>query len=419
MSEGHTQDDPDLRGPDGGGAPVDGPLDGPVEGPVDGPVDGPEGGAGESGHDPYLLGGARRKKKRGLPGCLAVVIALAVIVGGAYFVGTKGFQYLKDHLSHAADYSGPGHGKVLFQVQGGDSTTQIGRNLKADGVVASVDAFVAAASGDKGIQVGFYQLKKKMSADEAYSVLKDPANIIKDTVTIPEGLRAVDIVSILAAKTKYSVADFDAALKNTAALGLPSYAEGKAEGYLFPSTYGFGPTEKPVDMLTDMVDRWKQAANEDGLVAGAKKVGRSPAEVMTIASLIQAEGRGSDMPKVSRVIYNRLDGPGDQEGTNGRLQIDATINYALHRKGVVAVTEAETHVDSPYNTYDNAGLPPGPINSPGDEAIKAALHPAAGPWYYYVTVNLATGETKFGVTYQDFLGFKAEYNRYCTTSDRC
>jgi UPF0755 protein len=125
------------------------------------------------------------------------------------------------------------------------------------------------------------------------------------------------------------------------------------------------------------------------------------------------------MPKVSRVIYNRLDGPGDQEGTNGRLQIDATVNYALHRKGVVAVTTEDTQVDSPYNTYANAGLPPGPINSPGDAAIKAALHPATGDWYYYVTVNLATGETKFGKTYQDFLNFKAEFHTYCETSSRC
>ena len=141
---------------------------------------------------------------------------------------------------------------------------------------------------------------------------------------------------------------------------------------------------------------------------------------MTIASLIQAEGRGSDMPKVSRVIYNRLDGPGDKGGTNGRLQIDATVNFALDRKGVVAVTQDEIdNTDSPYNTYQVVGLPPGPINSPGDAAIKAALHPADGPWYYYVTVNLRTGETKFGTTYQEFLQYKQEFTQYCQTSDAC
>jgi UPF0755 protein len=381
-------------------------------------TDDPHGGY-EDDHAHYLGGARKAKKKRGFSGCLAVIVALVVVVGGAYVGGTKGFHFLKDHLSHSADYGGPGHGKVIFQVKDGDSTSTIGRNLKSAGVVASVDAFIEASNGKNTIQVGFYQLKKKMAADDAFKVLNNPDNIIKDTVTIPEGLRAVDIVAILADKTKYSTQDFEDALKNPKALGLPAYAQGNAEGYLFPSTYPFGPTEKPADMLKDMVDRWKQAASEDGLVSGAAKVGRTPAEVMTIASLIQAEGRGSDMPKVSRVIYNRLDGPGDQEGTNGRLQIDATINYALHRKGVVAVTDEETHVDSPYNTYDNPGLPPGPIDSPGDDAIKAALHPAPGPWYYYLTVNLRTGETKFGKTYQDFLGFRQEYEQYCTTSTRC
>jgi len=395
----------------------DGPASDPAtEFEADPATDGP---GDHDDYEPSYLGGSR-KKKRSFSGCLAVVVALVVVVGGAYVAGTTGFHYLKDHLSHAADYPGPGHGKVLFEVKQGDTTSTIGRNLKAEGVVASVEAFVDASGGKNTIQVGFYQLKKKMSADGAFKVLNNPKNIVKATVTIPEGLRAVDIVAILAARTKYSAADFEQALKDGSQLGLPEFAHGNPEGYLFPSTYGFGPTEKPADMLRDMVDRWKQAAEEDDLVAGAKKVGRTPAEVMTIASLIQAEGRGSDMPKISRVIYNRLDGPGSKQGTNGLLQIDATVNYALHRKGVVAVTTDETqNTDSPYNTYQHPGLPPGPINSPGDEAIKAALNPATGPWYYYLTVNLRTGETKFGTTYQDFLEFKQEYAQYCTTSSRC
>ena len=334
--------------------------------------------------------------------------------------GPRGSTTSRTTCRTSADYDGPGHGKVIFEVKEGDSTTAIGRNLKNDNVVASVDAFISAANGDKGIQVGFYPLKKEMKAADAYKVLKNPDNIIKDTVTIPEGLRVTDVVAILADQTKYSTAQFNAALKDTEAIGLPAYAKGNPEGYLFPSTYPFGPTEKPVDMIKDMVDRWRQAAAEHHLVAGAQEVGKTPAEIMTIASLIQAEGRGSDMPKISRVIYNRLDGPGSKQGTNGLLQIDATVNYALNRKGVVAVTTDETqNTDSPYNTYKYPGLPPGPINSPGDEAIDAALHPADGPWYYYLTVNLRTGETKFGVTYQDFLGFKQEYDQYCTTSTRC
>jgi UPF0755 protein len=373
----------------------------------------------DSTDDPYILGGAR-KRKRGFSGCLAVLVALAVVLGGAYFVGTKGFHYLKDHLSTAADYPGPGHGHVLFQVKSGDTVSEIGRELKTKGVVESVDAFMNASHGKTGIQVGYYQLKKQMKAQDAFDILINPKHILTTTVTIPEGLRVVDVVALLAAHTKYPASAFTTALQDTAALGLPSYANGNPEGYLFPSTYGFGPKEKPADMLKDMVTRWQQAADEDGLVAAAQAQGKTPGELMTIASLVQVEGRGSDMPKIARVIYNRLDGPGDQGGTNGLLQIDATVNYALHRKGVVAVTTDEAHnTQSPYNTYVNPGLPPGPIDAPGDAAIKAAAKPAAGPWYYYVTVNLATGETKFGTTYAQFLQFKSEFTQYCQTSSAC
>lgn len=377
-------------------------------------------GAGhELAYEPQYLGGSR-KKKRGFSGCLAVIVALVVVLGGAYVVGSKGYHYLKDHLSSAEDYPGPGHGHVLFEVKSGDTVSEIGRELKSKGVVASVQAFMDASNGKTGIQVGYYRLKKKMAAQDAFDVLIDPQHIVTTAVTVPEGLRVADTVAILAAKTKFSKAQFDQALQDTAALGLPPYAKGNPEGYLFPSTYAFGPKEQPADMLKAMVDRWRQAAQEDGLIAGAKAQGKTPGELMTIASLVQAEGRGSDMPKIARVIYNRLDGPGDKGGTNGLLQIDATVNYALNRTGVVAVTTDETqNTQSPYNTYLYPGLPPGPINSPGDEAIKAAVNPADGPWYYYVTVNLKTGETKFTDSYDTFLQNRQELKTYCETSDAC
>src|SRR5512146_1978203 len=111
---------------------------------------------------------------------------------------------------------------------------------------------------------------------------------------------------------------------------------------MFPAPYEVKTGMKPVRILRMMVERWRQAADEAGLEERAAELGKTPGELMIIASLIEAEGRGDDMPKIARVIYNRLDGPGDKGGTNGLLQIDATVNYALHRKGVVAVTTAET-----------------------------------------------------------------------------
>ena len=171
-------------------------------------------------------------------------------------------------------------------------------------------------------------------------------------------------------------------------------------------------------MLTAMVQRWEQSAERSDLTKRAKALGYSPAEVMIVASLVQAEARlPEDLPKVSRVIYNRLDTQGAP--TYGLIGIDATVNYALGRKLGVALTQEELEVDSPYNTRKYPGLPPGPIESPGDDAIEAALNPTPGDWFFYVTVNLRTGETKFAETYDEFLIYKSEFATYCETSEAC
>ena len=356
----------------------------------------------------------RSDRGRSLPGCLAVLVALAVLVGGLYLGVSWGLGKVRDQFSSADDYSGPGTGKVTFQVHPGDTATQMGRNLKSDGVVASVQAFIDAANANPksaGIQAGYYGLKKQMRASDVVDVLVDPGNLVQSSVTVPEGLRVVDIAAILGKATKFSTAEFTKVLHDPAKLGLPSYAHGNPEGYLFPATYDFGPDATPRSMLAAMVTRWKQAAKDADLEGAAARLGYSPAQLMTVASLVQSEGRGSDMPKIARVIYNRLTG----SETNGLLQIDSTVNYAAGNRLTAVPTSSDLQIDSPYNTYQHAGLPPTPIEAPGDEAIKAATHPATGDWYYYVTVNLKTGETKFAKTYHEFLTYKAELKHYCET----
>jgi UPF0755 protein len=365
-------------------------------------------------------GGRRKKRGRSIPGCLAALVALALIGGGAYVALTKGAEFIRDQFSTSPDYPGPGKGKVTFEVKSGDTVGAIGRNLKDKGVVQSVDAFMEAAGSSTNIQVGFYQLKKEMKASDAFDILSNPANIIKNTVTIPEGFQVKQIVERLAASTDYPAKAFEKVLDDPTRLGLPDYANGNAEGYLFPSTYDFGPQDKPVDMLKKMVARWQQAADDAGLEEGAAALGHTPGEVMTVASLIEAEGRGDYRGKIARVIYNRLDI--DPNPSAGFLQIDASVNYALGRSGSTVITDAdkESVADSPYNLYTHKGLPPTPIEAPGDDAIRAALNPEEGPWFFYVTVNLATGETKFTDSYDEFLTFKNEYEQYCETqSDRC
>lgn len=374
----------------------------------------------------YEPGGRRRaRKRRSVPGCIAVLVALAVIVGGFYFVVSWGIDTVRDQFESAPDYSGAdAHGKVVFEVEQGDTVAEMGRNLKAAGVVESVDAFTNAAIANPDsnqIQFGFYQLQKEMAADDVVAILVDPANQVKNTVAIPEGLSVDQIVAALDKGTDYKAKDFEKVLANPDQLGLPDYAEGNPEGYLFPATYDFGPNDDPKAMLTAMVDRWKQAAEDADLEARAAELGYTPHELMTIASLVEAEGRGDDMPNISRVIYNRIENP-DNGVTNGLLQIDAAVNYALGRSGITRLTQEEIDsvADSPYNTYTQVGLPPGPIEAPGDAAIQAAANPADGDWLFYVTVNLKTGETKFTESYDEFLQFKAELDAYCANeSDRC
>jgi UPF0755 protein len=371
----------------------------------------------------YVPGG-RRRKGRGLKGCLAVVVALAVLVVGFYLGLTKGVSWVSDQFQGPDDYPGPGTGSVQFTVNEGDTVAQMGRNLKEQGVTKSVQAFIDAAAGEpdsSGIQVGDYELQKQMKAADALEVLIDPANLIGfPTVTLPEGLRLTEIVSTLAKNTDFPERAYNRALQQPDKLGLPDYAEGNAEGYLFPATYEIKPGMKPVAILKMMVNRWRDAAEAADLEGRAAELGHTPAELMIIASLIEAEGRGEDMPKIARVIYNRLDGPGDKGGTNGTLGIDAAIAYGLGLSpGSTELTPDQLAEDTPYNTRLNAGLPPTPIEAPGDDAIAAAANPADGDWYYYVTVDLSTGETKFYEDYDGFLEGRDEYKAYCDTSDRC
>ncbi len=368
-------------------------------------------------------GGRRRQSRRRGPGCLIGLVLLGLLFGGLYFGLTKGIDFVQSQIEGTPDYPGPGTGSVIFEVQPGESAAQIGRNLQDEDIVKSVQAFIDAANANPDstkIQVGFYEMKTQMAAEDALSLLIDPANAVNETITIPEGLRTVDVIQRLAENTDFGVKAFEKALAKTDKLGLPDYAGGNPEGYLFPATYEFGPNDKPIDMLTAMVDRWRQAADDVDLEAKAAEIGYTPQEIMTVASLVEAEGRGDYTGKIARVIYNRLEI--DPNPSAGFLQIDATVNYALGRPGIVRLTfdEIDSVADSPYNTYRQKGLPPGPIEAPGQAALEAALNPAEGPWFYYVTVNLATGETKFATTNEEFLTYKNELDEYCATqSDRC
>ncbi len=359
-----------------------------------------------------------RRKNRGRRGrsCLAVLVATAVLAGGAFLAYDFGFAALKDWFSPPEDYAGPGTGSVMVEVHEGDSASEIASTLYDNDVVKSQEAFTDAAVNEplsQGIQVGFYEMKKQMSAEDALAILIDPANMVQATVAFPEGWTVDQIVKQLGEKTDFPAKKFRMLLDQPKKLGLPGYADGNPEGYLFPATYQIPPDAKPADILRMMVDRYNQAASDLNLETEARKLGVSPHDVMTVASLIQAEARyDKDFAKVSRVIYNRLDEPMP-------LQFDSTVHYAVGKDGSVGTSDDDRDMDSPYNTYKYSGLPPTPIMAPGEQAIEAALNPAKGPWLYFVTTNPDTGETKFAVSYEEHLKNKAEFDEWCAESDTC
>ncbi|HEX4191107.1 MAG TPA: endolytic transglycosylase MltG [Marmoricola sp.] len=358
---------------------------------------------------------AERTQRRGR-GCLPMLLVLVIILVVAWFGGGWALDKIKSLTGDSPDYSGSGTGSVVVQVHEGDSSAAIGQTLKSQGVVKSVQAFIDAANGNsrsKGIQVGYYRMREKMKATAALAVLIDPANLIQTRVTIPEGFRVKDIVKTIVAKTDLSRAKVEAALHDTKALGLPSEAGGNPEGYLFPATYDVLPGETAATLLKQMVDKGKQEEASLGVAAKAAAVGLTPHQVITLASILEYEGsRDQDYPKIAEAIYNRLK-------IGMRLQSDATVAYANNLSGTVYTTSAQRENPSPYNTYVHAGLPPGPIGSPGEATIKAALNPVKGPWLYWVVVNLRTGETRFATTYAEHQANVALLHQYCETSSAC
>jgi UPF0755 protein len=347
---------------------------------------------------------------------VAVLIALAVLLGAAYAVYSIGFTALKERFGPPPDYAGSGSGSVVIQVHHGDSAATIAGTLVAKGVVKSTRAFTDAADSNpasRGIQVGFYKMHHKMSAQSALNILVHPSNMMHNTVTFPEGWTAKQIVAQLAAKTRFSAADFKQVLRRPDSIGLPSYAKGNPEGYLFPATYEIAPNATPRSILQMMVDRFDQASGDLGLEQKSRRLGYSPHDVVTVASLVQAEARfGKDFPKVARVIYNRLH-------KSMKLQFDSTVHYAVGKNGSVGTSASDRAVSSPYNTYKHTGLPPTPIAAPGAQALKAALNPAHGSWLYFVTTNPDTGVTKFATTYKEHLRNVAEFKHWCARSKHC
>ncbi|UWE09432.1 endolytic transglycosylase MltG [Actinacidiphila bryophytorum] len=346
------------------------------------------------------------KKRRSGCACLTVLLVLGGgLAGGVYY----GYGVYQDHFGPAPDYSGNGTPSVQVEIPKGSTLTTMGNLLKKAGVVKSVDAFTEAArKNPKGqtIQAGVYVLNKNMSAAAAVTMMLDPKS--QNSMIISEGMRDKQIYAAidkqLALKPGTTEAVAHAKVKT---LGLPEWADTSSkvkdplEGFLFPSRYSVAKGMKPEDLLKQMIGQAKQEFAQFDLAGEAKKQGlSSPYQLLTVASLVQAEGKtDDDFRKMAKVIYDRLL-PSNKQQTNQLLQFDSTYNYIKNTSETKIATKDIYSLKDTYNTYRYKGLTPGPISNPGIKALQAAMNPDPGPWYFFISLDGKT--TQFTETLAEF-----------------
>ena len=344
---------------------------------------------------------ARRKRRRLAAAALAVLLLVGGVLGGGYLLYQEFFG--------VPDYDGDGGATVVVQVAEGATGAQIGGALQRADVVMSVEAFTRAAADEpriRAVQPGFYLMRSQMSGAAAVDRLLDPASRVGqleirggvqlDDTSNPDGSTVPGVLTLIANATCaeldgqercLSADDLRTAMSETdlAELGVPSWAREdvakgeprrRLEGLLVPGRYDVPPGASAVEVLRGLLATSITRLEADGLVSGAREIGYAPYKVLIVSSLVEKEGITADMPKVARVLYNRL-------GTGQRLQLDSTVNYPLDLQALR--TNADDRAKpGPYNSYAVAGLPPTPIAAPGTAAIAAALAPAEGPWQYFV-----------------------------------
>lgn len=320
----------------------------------------------------------------------ASIVAVFAFAGGIYLAF--------NHASAIPDYSSGNPGvEVVVNIPEGATGSEIAKTLFDKGVVKSSRAFFSRAVADprsSKIAPGAHRLNTHLPAKEALAQLLDTTRIA-NLIRITEGAWTDEVISQME-KVGFARNDLlDALNKITRPVGFTGN-----EGILFPAQYSFGSGSSAQAALQAMVDRFALEAKASGIDQGGD--GFTPSELLTIASIVQAEGDSSDFSKISQVIRNRLK-------VGMPLQLDTTIHYITRTRGKVYLSTDATRTASPYNTYLHYGLPPGPIDNPGRAAMDAALHPSLGNWIYFITVR--PGDTRFTDSDSRFLTWKSEYEK--------
>jgi UPF0755 protein len=321
-------------------------------------------------------------RRRSIGAFVIVLIVFAVLGGGAWYSYGK----VKGFLT-APDYPGNGSGETIIQVEEGDTVGDMANTLFRADVVKSAKAFTQAAEDDTralSLQPGTYKLKKQMKASAALALMLDPASRDVKRFTVPEGLSSKQVYERISKQTGIPVADFQKAGKDAAALGLPSWAGGNVEGFLYPDTYERQKKDTAATILKAMVARTLGVLEDDNFVNEAGKKNLTPQEALIVASLVEGEGIPEDFPKIARVVYNRLK-------ADMPLEFDSTTNYGRELKGQPRknrfTREELRDPANKYSTHSNRGLPPTPIANPGKSALDAAIAPADGDWLFFVLID--------------------------------
>jgi UPF0755 protein len=287
------------------------------------------------------------------------------------------------------------HGKgkdVIVTVHDGESLSAVATQMHAQGVIASPWAFDidTTISGSFQVAAGSYEISQGSSFSHVRSIFSNPPNVV-----------AIDV---LAGQTLHEVANNIVADGGSAAFGdkfvdvatathtpSPLLAAGSLEGLIGTGQYIIRPGESPQQLATSMAKRFVMQAASVGLTPSTTNQGLDAYQLVIAASIVEKEGYYPvNMPKVARVIYNRL-------ARGGPLQMDATVLYYLGMDGGT-VTPAMLQTQEPYNTYLNTGLTPTPICAISTIAMKATLHPPVGTWLYFTLIN-EDGQMAFSTTF--------------------
>ncbi len=302
--------------------------------------------------------------------------------------------------------------EVSFIVEEGATTSDIGDQLEKQKLVSSGNAFKlysAYKHYDGTYQAGHYALSPSMTAHDIAEVLSSgkTSNI---SFTIPEGYTEYDIAKEIADLGIADKKEFTELLEDESLRSEYSFLEGAQkgkhylEGYLFPSTYQIPVSSDGQTVIETMLNGYSDVFTDE-YRARAKELGYTENEIIIIASIIEKEAAADqDRDKIASVIYNRLD-------IDMPLQMDSTVQYilGLDNKRKQDLLYSDTEIESEYNTYTNAGLPPGPICCPGQAAIEAALYPADTDYLYFILSDKLDDTMAFSKDYDQFLKDKDAY----------